>query len=176
MSGCPYMSMAPLSLEYEGSQELKRLACPFPFPDTLEPETQKNGVTYAKPHGPEQGEMRTQFSFHFMVPPHQFTWCQSLSHVRLFATPGTVAHQASLSMEFSRQEYWSGQPFPSPGNLPDPGNEPGFPALQADSLPSEPPGKPLVHITSYQMMTVTAKGPHRNSVSTHDQWKQCFVI
>ena len=45
-------------------------------------------------------------------------------------------------MEFSRQEYWSGQPFPSPGDLPDPRIEPGSPALQADSLPSEPPGKP----------------------------------
>ena len=45
-------------------------------------------------------------------------------------------------MEFSRQEYWSGLPFPSPGDLPDPGIEPGSPALQADSLPSEPRGKP----------------------------------
>ena len=53
----------------------------------------------------------------------------------------TVAHQASLSMEFSRQEYWSGLPFPSPGDLLDPGIEPGFPALQADSLPSEAQGK-----------------------------------
>ena len=57
-------------------------------------------------------------------------------------TPWTVAHQAPLSMGFSRQEYWSGLPFPSPGDLPDPGTEPGSPALQADSLPSEPPGKP----------------------------------
>ena len=57
-------------------------------------------------------------------------------------TPWTVAHQAPLSMEFSRQEYWSGQSFPFPGDLPDPGFEPRSPALQADSLPSEPPGKP----------------------------------
>ena len=56
-------------------------------------------------------------------------------------TPWSVAHQASLSMEFSRQEYWSGLPFPSPGDLLDPGIEPGFPALQADSLPSEAQGK-----------------------------------
>ena len=49
-------------------------------------------------------------------------------------TPRTVAHQAPLSMEFSRQEYWSGLPFPSPGDLPDPGIEPGSPALQKDSL------------------------------------------
>ena len=49
--------------------------------------------------------------------------------------------QAPLFMKFSRQEYWSGLPFPSPGDLPDPGNEPGSPALQADPLLSEPPGK-----------------------------------
>ena len=52
---------------------------------------------------------------------------KSLSHVRLFATPWTVAYQAPQSMEFSRQEYWSGLPFPSPGDLPDPGIEPGLP-------------------------------------------------
>ena len=65
-----------------------------------------------------------------------------LSHVRLFVTPWTVALQASLSMVFSRQEYWSGFPFPSPGDLPNPGIKPESPTLQADSLPSEPPGKP----------------------------------
>ena len=54
-----------------------------------------------------------------------------------------VTCQAPLSMKFSRQEYWSGLPFPSPGDLLDPGIKPGSPALQADSLPSEPPGKPL---------------------------------
>ena len=53
-----------------------------------------------------------------------------------------VAHQTPLSMEFSRQEYWSGLSFPSPGGLPNPGTEPRSPALQADSLPSESPGKP----------------------------------
>ena len=62
--------------------------------------------------------------------------CQLLSH-EPFATPQTVAHQAPLSMGFSRQEYWSGLPIPSPGDLPDPGIEPGSPTLQADSLPSE---------------------------------------
>ena len=67
---------------------------------------------------------------------------KSLSHVRLFATPWTVARQAPLSMGFSRQEYWSGLPFPSPGDLPNPGIEPGSPALQADALSSEPPRKP----------------------------------
>ena len=60
------------------------------------------------------------------------------SHVQLFATPWTVACQSPLSMGFSRQEYWSGLPFPAPGDLPDPGIESGSPALQGDSLPSEP--------------------------------------
>ena len=65
-----------------------------------------------------------------------------LNRVRLFATPSTVAYQAPSSMGFSRQEYWSGLPFPSPGDFPNPGIEPGSPALQTDTLPSEPPGKP----------------------------------
>ena len=60
---------------------------------------------------------------------------KSLSRVRLFATPWTVAYQAPPSMGFSRQECWSGLPFPSPGDLPDPGIEPGSPTLQADALP-----------------------------------------
>ena len=67
---------------------------------------------------------------------------KSLSRVRLFATPWTVAYQAPQCMEFSRQEYWSGVPFSSPGDLPNPGIEPRSPTLQADALPSEPPGKP----------------------------------
>ena len=57
-------------------------------------------------------------------------------------TPWTVACKVPLSVEFSKQQYWSGLPFPSPGDLPDPGIEPGSPTLQADALPSEPPGKP----------------------------------
>ena len=63
---------------------------------------------------------------------------KSLSHVQLFVTPWTVAHQAPQSMGFSRQEYWSGLPFPSPGDLPDPGIEPRSPTLRADALTSEP--------------------------------------
>ena len=61
-------------------------------------------------------------------------------------TPWTVACQTPLSMEFSRQEYWSELPFPSPGDLPDPGIELGSPALQADSLPSEPPRNPKLRL------------------------------
>ena len=69
---------------------------------------------------------------------------ESLSRVQLFATPWTIAYQAPQSMEFSRQEYWSGLPFASPGDLPNPGIEPGSPTLQANALPSEPPGKTQV--------------------------------
>ena len=79
---------------------------------------------------------------------------KSLSRVRPFATPWTVAYQAPQSMEFSRQEYWSGLPFPSPGSLPDPGIEPGSPALQADALLSEPPGKRMLNDTPMGAMTV----------------------
>ena len=83
------------------------------------------------------------FSPHFNFCNFSFykaLWkCQLLSRVQLFVTPRAVA-QAPLSMEFSRQEYWSRLvPFPSPGDLPDPENEPGSPALQVDSLLSEPP-------------------------------------
>ena len=64
------------------------------------------------------------------------------SRVQLFVTPWTVSYQAPPSMGFSRQKYWSGLPFPSPGDLADSGIEPRSPALQADALTSEPPGKP----------------------------------
>ena len=83
---------------------------------------------------------------------------KSLSRVRLFATPRTVAYQAPPSMGFSRQEYWSGLPFPPPGHLPDPGIEPRSPALQADTLLSESPGKPFIeHIPK----------------SLHQAWPKC---
>ena len=68
---------------------------------------------------------------------------KSLSHVWFFETPWTLAHQALLSMESSRQEHWNGLPFLFPRALPDPETKPGSPALQADSLLAEPPGKPI---------------------------------
>ena len=93
------------------------------------------------------------------------SWPQSLSavilepqknkichcQVQLFVNPWTVAYQAPLSMGFFRQEYWSGLPFPSPGDLPDPGMEPGSTALQSDSTLSEPSGKPrsAIHTQVY---------------------------
>ena len=71
-----------------------------------------------------------------------------------FATPWTVARQAPLSMKFSWQEYWSGQPFPSPGNLPNPRIEPRSPAFLADSLSSQPPGK---HFSTHYIKCKTIK-------------------
>ena len=65
-----------------------------------------------------------------------------LSGVRLFATPQTVAHQAPMSMGYSRQEYWNGLPFPPQGDLPDPGIKPASPALAGRFFTAEPPGKP----------------------------------
>ena len=97
-------------------------------------------------------------------------WVKSLSRVWFFVTPWTVAYQAPPSMGFSRQEYWSGLPFPSPGDLPDPGIEPGSPALQADALTSEPPGKPC-HASKVSLKVI----PQRWLVpllctSTHSWW------
>ena len=76
---------------------------------------------------------------------------QSLSHDQIFGTPSTAACQAPLSLGFSRQEYWSRLPWPPPGDLPDPGTEPGSLSLQADSLPSEPQGKPSCLLMSSQI-------------------------
>ena len=69
--------------------------------------------------------------------------CSVFSHAWLFVTPGTVAHQAPLSMGSSKQEYWSGLPFSSPGDLPDAGNKPVSPALAGGFFTSEPPEKSL---------------------------------
>ena len=97
---------------------------------------------------PLSGSQVTTFLLHSHMAEREdsslflFLQVKSLSRVRLFATPWTVAHQAPPSMGFPRQEYWNGFPFPSPGDLLDPGIEPGSPMLQADALTSEPPGKP----------------------------------
>ena len=80
--------------------------------------------------------VRVQFCFSVAVVVVQSRCC-----FRLFATPWTVAHQTPLSLGFPRQEYSSGLPFPSPGDLPEQGIEPRSPALQANSLPTEPPRK-----------------------------------
>ena len=72
---------------------------------------------------------------------------KSLSRVRLFVTPWTVAYQDPPSMGFSRQEHWTGLPFPSPGDLPNPGIKPGSPALQGGALLSEPLEDVIVYAT-----------------------------
>ena len=84
-----------------------------------------------------------------------------LSRVWLFVTPWTVAHQAPLSMEFFRQEYWRGLPFASLGLLPNPGIEPGSPTLQADALLPEPPGKPPILASDFP--STAWQGPLKTS-------------
>ena len=96
---------------------------------------------------------------------HHRVLAQSLSHVQFFATPWTVAHQALLSMEFSKQECWSGLPFLPPGDLPKPGIEPASPAVVGRFFTTEPPGKPsqallfiLMPVSLYEIVSsVTAR-------------------
>ena len=82
----------------------------------------------------------------------------------------TVACQAPLSMGFSRQQYWSGLPFPPPGDLPDPGIEPGSPALEADALTSEPPGKP--RLFKYDLNQI----PYDYTVEVRNRFKGLHMI
>ena len=99
---------------------------------------------------------------------------KSLSRVRVFATPWKVTYEAPRSVGFSRQDYWSGLPFPSPGDSPNPEIKPRSPALQTGALPSEPPGKPkfykyyTVHVRDWASMDFGIfKGPR-----THPPWIQ----
>ena len=93
------------------------------------------------------------YQMELMIPHHRLiitmSCVQSLSCVQLFATPWTIARQAPLSMEFSRQEYWSTLPFPTPGDLPDPGIKPAALALAGRFFTTEPPGKPNRWVKSY---------------------------
>ena len=84
--------------------------------------------------------------FTIWAPRKPIVKVKSLSRVLLFVTPWTIAYQASPSMGFSRQEYQSGLPFPSPRDLPNPRIKPRSPTLQADALSSEPPGKPTISL------------------------------
>ena len=83
---------------------------------------------------------------HGHSPNYDLARSRSRSVTSASVTPWTVARQPPLSVAFPRQEYWSGWPFPSPGDLPNPEIKPGSPALQADSLPTEPPGKLLASL------------------------------
>ena len=110
----------------------------------------------------------TSGNFPRALPQVDLGTVMSLSHVQLFVTPRTVAHQGLLSMRFSRQQYWSGLPCPSPADLPNPGIEPRSPALQADSLPAELPGKPLALVEQPKLSHI----PHRH----RDSDRQLFFI
>ena len=83
-----------------------------------------------------------------------------------FVKPWTVARQAPLSVGFPRQEYWSGLPFPFPGDLPDSGIKSRFPTMQADSLPSEPPRKPMMLDTGHPRVFRTHAGHFRKKADT----------
>ena len=100
-----------------------------------------------------QGMLPASYNDHEPSPAVTKRKVKSLSHVRFFATPWTVAYQAPLSMGFSRQEYWSGLPFPSPGDLPYPGSKPRSPTLQADASPSEPPNCQIKYTLNVGLMS-----------------------
>ena len=80
--------------------------------------------------------------------------CKSLQSCPPLCKPMTIAHNASRSTGFSRHEYWSGLPFPSPGDLPDPGIEPRSPSLEADALTSEPPGKMIQNLENKMALQI----------------------
>ena len=88
----------------------------------------------------------------------------------------TVAHKASLAMYFSRQEYWNGLPFPSPGDLPNPRIKPRYPAFQADSLPSEPPGRLRIYISIfmniYSPSSEKTMAPHSSTLAWKIPWME----
>ena len=101
----------------------------------------------------------------------------------ILCDPWTVAYQAPPSMGFSKQECWSGLPFPSPGDLPGPGIKPGSPALQADALPSEPPGKPPYQpylrtaLIRYPAFELLSGGKHTEPVpDTWPSWSFPLII
>ena len=90
----------------------------------------------------QSGPLASKENLQWQAAVYQLSEVKSLSRAWLFVSPRTVAYQAAPSMGFSRQEYWSGVPFPSPRGLPDSGIKPRSPAFQADTLTSEPPRKP----------------------------------
>ena len=111
-----------------------------------------------------------------------------LNHVQLFAIPWTILYQAPPSMGFSRQEYWSGLPFPFPRYFPDPGIEPRSPALQADALPSEPPGRrtpaecPIIQLNSDTIYPKIASdsqvdgSAHKTAPPTPSSWSTGYRL
>ena len=112
------------------------------------------------------------------IYPEGVKWneMKSLSHVRLFATPWTVAYQAPSSMGFSRQEYWSGLPLPIPGDLLDPGIEPGSPAFQADALTSKPSGKPISTITDQKYLIWSISNIYSSGIRINGKLMETYFI
>ena len=94
-----------------------------------------------------------------------------LSHVRLFATPWTAAHQVPLSMGFPRQEYWSGLPFPPPRDLPDSGFKPMSPALTGTFFTTEPPGKPIICLLIMSNFVFSLQETGRTVCFGEGSWK-----
>ena len=109
------------------------------------------------------------------LPDNAAVLLSHFSHVWLFATPCTVVPQAPLSMRFSRQEYWSGLPFPSPWGLPDPGIEPRSPALQADSLPLSHQGSPLFSYCSSDFEFSLVRLSFKRSLVWTLPYKHCIA-
>ena len=137
---------APLSMGFSRQESWSEL--PFPPPgDLLDP-----GIEPVSP-----ASAGRFFTTEPPGKPYHWDWSNVnlFSRVWLFATRWTVAYQAPQSMEFFRQEGWSGLPFPSPGDLPDPGVEPRFLALQANTSLSEPPGKPY-HWDRYSLILMNS--------------------
>ena len=102
-------------------------------------------------------EIRFRYAYAYMcIHTHTHACAWSFSHIRLSATPWTVAAGLLCPWEFSRQEYWSSLPWPPPGDFPNPEIEPRSPTLQADSLPSQPSGKPIhTHTHMYRLMHIS---------------------
>ena len=98
-------------------------------------------------------------------PPNENLCVCALSRVRLFATLWTAAHQALLSMGFSRQEYWSGWPCPPPGNLPNPGIELMSPALSGGFFTTSAPGKPKQNLCSLDCQSCRLRNPDKTYMS-----------
>ena len=133
--------LASLSMGFSRQEYWSGLPCPSPG-DLLDP-----GIELAS-------FMSPAVAGGFFTTSATIVKAKSLSRVRLFVTPWTVAYQASQSMEFSRQEYWSGLPFPSPGDLPNPGIEPESLALQAVSLPLSHREAQLSHREGYWLSSL----------------------
>ena len=120
--------------------------------------------------------------FHEHLGNFQFL-IMCVSHSVKYVTPWTAAHQAPLCMEFPRQEYWSGWPFPSPRDLPNPGIKPRSPALQVDSLPSETPQKPFYHVKSHKINSLEPRiffcigrtGPGTNLIGSMTEWSSSLL-